>query len=273
MAKPKVNFSRKDLLLTILCTLFALANLAAVGSAGRRRAKEAVCLSNLRQWGAIFEMLANDNNGWFFNGEGNGNGYWWMDKLRAYNKDDRLRLCPEAPKTPEGVPLGEVNWSHTAWRAGRVYNSNGDIGSYGLNSWICNPRPGITGLWGRNPPKYGMSFYWRTCNVRNANTVPIFCGSWWVDFWPLPDDQPPPLLNGVPIPDRPGTNEMDRCCVDRHEGGLGCLFMDWSARKVGIKELWTLKWHRSFNTAGPWTKAGGVHSTNWPKWMKDFKDY
>jgi hypothetical protein len=270
MAKPKVNFSRRDLLLTILCTLFALANLAAVGSTGRRRAKEAVCLSNLRQWGAIFEMFVNDNNGWFFNGEGSGNGYWWMDKLRAYNKDDKLRLCPEAAKTPEGIPLSEVDWSHAAWRAGRVYNSNGDIGSYGLNSWICNPRPGITGLWGRNPPRYKIEHYFRSPYYIAADRAPVFLASWWVDGWSLDTDIPPPR---VFYDDRPCSNEIGRFCVDRHEGGLGCLFMDWSARNVGLKELWTLKWHRSFNTAGPWTKAGGVRPTNWPIWMKDFKDF
>jgi hypothetical protein len=49
--------------------------------------------------------------------------------------------------------------------------------------------------------------------------------------------------------------------------------MDWSARKVGLKELWKLKWHRTFNTDGPWTQAGGVRPTDWPAWMKDFKDY
>jgi hypothetical protein len=42
---------------------------------------------------------------------------------------------------------------------------------------------------------------------------------------------------------------------------------------VGLKELWTLKWHRSFNTAGPWTKAGGVSPEDWPEWIRPFKDY
>jgi len=44
-------------------------------------------------------------------------------------------------------------------------------------------------------------------------------------------------------------------------------------RKVGLKELWTLQWHRAFNVAGPWTKAGGVLPENWPEWMRTFKDY
>jgi len=51
------------------------------------------------------------------------------------------------------------------------------------------------------------------------------------------------------------------------------LFMDYSVRKVGLKELWTLKWHQSFNTAGPWTRAGGVESEDWPLWTRNFKDY
>ena len=49
---------------------------------------------------------------------------------------------------------------------------------------------------------------------------------------------------------RPGTNEMNRVCVDRHNGFVNSVFADWSVRKVGLKELWTLKWHRTYNTNG-----------------------
>jgi hypothetical protein len=49
--------------------------------------------------------------------------------------------------------------------------------------------------------------------------------------------------------------------------------MDFSARKVGVKELYTLKWHRGFNTAGTYTKAGRVTPTMWPKWIRNFPDY
>jgi prepilin-type processing-associated H-X9-DG protein len=66
---------------------------------------------------------------------------------------------------------------------------------------------------------------------------------------------------------------MNRVCVDRHNGALGALFCDWSVRTVGLKELWTLKWHKSFNTAGPFTKAGGMDAGSWPQWMRHYKDY
>jgi len=51
------------------------------------------------------------------------------------------------------------------------------------------------------------------------------------------------------------------------------VFMDFSVRKVGLKELYTLKWHRKFNTGGPFTIAGGVQESKWPEWIRKFPDY
>ena len=62
-------------------------------------------------------------------------------------------------------------------------------------------------------------------------------------------------------------------CLNRHGGCVNGLFLDWSVRKVGLKELWTLRWYDQFDRAGPWTKAGGVRPQDWPKWMRKFKDY
>jgi prepilin-type processing-associated H-X9-DG protein len=62
-------------------------------------------------------------------------------------------------------------------------------------------------------------------------------------------------------------------CINRHNGYVNGLFLDWSVRKIGLKELWTLKWNMRFDTAGPWTKAGGVQPEDWPQWMRGFRDY
>jgi len=61
--------------------------------------------------------------------------------------------------------------------------------------------------------------------------------------------------------------------IDRHQGGINMLFVDGALRKVGVKELWTLAWDEEFDTAGPWTRAGGVLPEDWPAWMRKFKDY
>jgi hypothetical protein len=62
-------------------------------------------------------------------------------------------------------------------------------------------------------------------------------------------------------------------CIDRHNQAIHSLFMDWSVRKVGLKELWALKWWGGYNTHGPWTRAGGVQPEDWPPWMRSFRDY
>jgi prepilin-type processing-associated H-X9-DG protein len=87
-----------------------------------------------------------------------------------------------------------------------------------------------------------------------------------------------PEATDVPLPyeDTPSKDlrvRMWLCAMDRHRGGINSLFMDWSVRKVGVKEPWTLKWSPGYNTAGPWTKAGGVKPEDWPQWMRRFKDY
>ncbi len=66
---------------------------------------------------------------------------------------------------------------------------------------------------------------------------------------------------------------MGAFCMNRHSAHTNGLFLDWSARPVGLKELWTLKWYDKFNTAGPWTKAGGAKPESWPAWMRKFRDY
>ena len=63
------------------------------------------------------------------------------------------------------------------------------------------------------------------------------------------------------------------CCIDRHGAGVNGVFMDGSVRRIGLKELWTLRWHRYFPPNGPWTKAGGVSPSRWPRWMRGLQDY
>jgi hypothetical protein len=83
---------------------------------------------------------------------------------------------------------------------------------------------------------------------------------------PSPTDEPPSQENSF-------GSYMSLFCVNRHHGTVNGLFMDFSVRRVGLKELWALNWHPLYDTAGPWTKAGGVQPSDWPQWMRKFKDY
>jgi prepilin-type processing-associated H-X9-DG protein len=66
---------------------------------------------------------------------------------------------------------------------------------------------------------------------------------------------------------------MEVVCINRHQGSINTLFCDSSVRRVDLKELWTLKWHKTFNTADKWTKAGGVQPEDWPQWLRGFREY
>jgi hypothetical protein len=231
----------------------------------KKQARTVACMAQLKQWGLILKLYTDDNDGYFFSDKRDDVGSWWVDPLRSYYRSDKnLLLCPAAmqPYTEGGRnPFG-------AWKV------SDDSGSYGMNGWICNPPEGKAELWGRGPSED----YWRTTRVRGANNIPLLLDAMWLDAWPRQTDEPPPgedwLTDRVSETQmKANENEMRRFCIDRHQGCVNSLFMDWSVRKVGLKELWMLKWHRDYNTSGPRTRDGGCKPNDWPEWMRHLKDY
>jgi hypothetical protein len=82
--------------------------------------------------------------------------------------------------------------------------------------------------------------------------------------------EPGALVPMVGVSGGPG---LGMFLMDRHGLAVNGMFLDWSVRKVGLKELYTLKWASDFDRANRWTKAGGVQPEDWPKWMKECRDY
>jgi len=111
--------------------------------------------------------------------------------------------------------------------------------------------------------------YWFTSDIKRGGTIPVLSDSRLQGVMPT-DADAPPESDGGPYTHSFG---MSNLCINRHNGGINMLFMDWSVRKVGLKELWTLKWHPDYDTAGPWTTASGAQPEDWPKWMRRFQDY
>ena len=266
--------NKRDVIVLLICVAFMLMNLGTIGNSGRRRAKEIVCLSNLNKWGSLFDMFTNDNGGYFHAGVGDGHTNHWFNALRSYyHNDHRICCCPTAV-TPLYDENGNYSGRSTVFSAWGIfdaeddvgYDPNGDWGSYGINGWAENPPPEYQTVY----ENYDTMNNWRTPNVANADTIPLFADAIRYSFFPRETDTPPAHEDDLTLT---SLDHMKCTCVNRHEGAINCLFLDFSARKVGLKELWTLKWHRRYNTQGPWTKAGGIMSGDWPYWMKNFKEF
>lgn len=267
--RKRKGFTLIELLVVIAIIALLMSILMPALQRVRQQARRIACMGNLRQWGFYWKMYTDDNNSYWLSGRGGGSGDWWIRPMRDMFKIDvKMRCCPQATKAvglAQSEHAGIGYWSQQAWVSGS--GTSAWVGSYGPNGWMCNPAAGSANVWGRTP----VTDHWRTPNVKYASEVPLMCDAWWVDFWPKENDQPPQTEGGPG--DTPNANEMNRVLVDRHNGTLGIQFCDWSVRTVGLKELWTLRWHKSFRINNMWTKAGGATAEQWPDWMRRYKDY
>jgi type II secretory pathway pseudopilin PulG len=231
----------------------------------KKQAKTVACQSSLHQWALFWSMYASDNDGNFHDdagGETSTSAKRWPSMLRSLYSNIKMRLCPMAtkPETEGGIH------PFAAWG---IYG-DGTYGSYGFNEWLSKRT---------KVESYDASFkdnYFGNVNAKPANNIPVFLDCAWYDVWPFHTNVPPSSDGDLSNCTGDRGSEMKRVCLNRHDGFVNCAFLDWSIRKVGLKELWTLKWHKKFDTAGEWTKAGGATTAKWQAkapWIVKFKDY
>ena len=273
MHKTK-GFTLIELLMVISIIALLLAILLPSLQRVRRQAKAVGCQSNLRQWSFLFSAYTSDNDG----------SFWPVDIFvpfrpflppEGHDYSDLL-LCPAANRTPDLLDTeaeGVMEQSLLLWKCGFTFSpwiqrnhldQSWIISSYGFNISIFD-----TGYNGLNTTDWvGRMGFWGTCDVMGAARIPVLMDSRKPYGSPCPTSDPPEYEDMVPVDDF-----MASYCINRHDGGINTLFMDWSVRKTGIKELWTLKWSRVFDTGGVWTKVGGAMLEDWPEWMSKFRDY
>ncbi|MHC4124111.1 MAG: hypothetical protein ACYSSI_11095, partial [Planctomycetota bacterium] len=199
----------------------------------------------------------------------------WMAALKPYyGENEYLRCCPMAvePQNPIGGGYEFSHWpsdpKFKAWGAfADMYDSWAEpnmYGSYGLNSWIHYIHPKTTNYqWADYIDAEARKTMWQTINVKGAQGIPLMMDAGWFDTWPDNDNLPPEYdgdFYGGDIEE-----EIKFVCINRHNGYVNIVFMDGSARKVGLKELWKLKWNRRSDLNAP--------TPEWPQWMEGFKDY
>jgi len=259
------GYTLPELLMTICAIGVLTAILLPAVQRVRKQARSIACQSNQRQWGIAFTVDDEPIS--------------YLDRfqpfLRAYIDYNRMEdnslgadandifLCPSAKRIGRPVPsLAPEYMNLQAWDGSKskawAYRYMGQLftSSYSVNT-ARESRLKRNVNSNERPFEVPILF---DCTFRLTGLVD--------------SDDPPPRYDDMPrgIPTYKDTRACG-ICIDRHNGGINILFMDGHARRVGLKELWTLRWNGCFNRAGPWTEAGGVQSHNWPAWMRRFEDH
>ncbi|MEN6577986.1 MAG: type II secretion system protein [Phycisphaerales bacterium] len=277
------GFTLIELLVVIAIIALLMSILMPALARVKKQAQSVACMSRLKSWGLLFKLYTDDNDGYFNEGWGylqhSGNAGkpetygLWMNALRPYYKDEEMRFCPTATRQVANA----ADWgTFKAWIREDIANryplgSEGTtkdfVGSYSINNWT-NYSPQ-----GRGSDRPAGNFWKSTQKLERSSEVPLFGDNTWHDAWPKDTDSPVLLPFDYGWGDKGTTGEMNQFCIDRHSGWTNLAFVDWSVRHVGLKELWTLRWHRTYEVANLWTKAGGVSADAWPQWLRKYKDY
>jgi len=288
--KRQRAFTLIELLVVIAIIALLMAMLLPTLQRVRRQGRAMICQSHLRQWGMTLAAYAEDNQGRFPATLGGIDGLWLLRGVFLSGDDPNadpgalhhfgtrgIACCPMATK-----PSGESTWGAfggTSW-FGSAYRVEVTKGSTFAAWEITSPAPAFRGSYGYNqwlftgfheslsvPPMRHGGIDLDVLSLKGRAAIPTLLDAAIPCSQPGPVDRPPPRENAE------GPGGMSPFCMNRHNGHVNAVFLDWSVRKIGLKELWTLKWYAEFDRAGPWTKAGGMQPEDWPKWMRKFKDY
>ena len=257
------GFTLVELLVVIAIIALLMSILMPALARVRRQTKTIMDVSNLRQWALCFSMYTTGNKGSF-------NAGWpsvyldgalmeWHNSLEpCYGDNVDLACCPLATRpASEGGRIPFAAWGTYTGVWFRVIRH----GSYGINGYAHNPPMGMES---HNRP---VTYFWRTAYVRRTDKIPLFLDTQRFDGWPLQMDVPPEVIDDYFGGTQ--TDQMRRYTVNRHEGYVNGIFMDFSGRKIGLKELWKLEWHQGYRENDP-------SPTAWDDpdhWMFGMRDY
>ncbi|EEF57788.1 type II secretion system protein [Pedosphaera parvula] len=255
----KTGFTLTEMLVVIAVIGILAALLLPVLSRAKMKAREAMCLNNIRQLALIGFVYANENGSPILYDDPRYPGGTWMGSLSDLIKDRKIYICPMAPL--HNPPPDNGNRGGSADAAWVRWTSNAKdmfFGSYGYNGWLYSDLA-------KYYPKAEGNVFTKTDGIEDTTRTPVFMDANWVDLSPKETDAPwIDLYNGAPF----GTsdNGMGRCTIARHSvsspssaphalttgqklpGAIMIGFADGHSRLTKLEELWTLNWHHDWQT-------------------------
>jgi prepilin-type N-terminal cleavage/methylation domain-containing protein/prepilin-type processing-associated H-X9-DG protein len=296
MGCKRKGFTLIELLVVIAIIALLMSILMPALRNVRDQAKDSMCMQRLQQWGVMYNMYASewdgklmgwntyarfitpqDPEGWV--------EHAWVPMMYDYAKDFEIYLCPAGTRmwgSGEGFEMPDAAWDFQyivdgEWGAWEFYwyygvgtppNVTYSYGSYGKNEWVCDGDE-----WG------GMTEpFFRTIQVKNVHKIPLHGDSNWAAGFPQPWDEPAEVREHPPVCGCGG--EINRWNLDRHKLSVNFVFVDWSVRKVGLRQMWSLLWNkqkRPNTDQSGWGNLKVVLDWNdplqWPEWMRLSKNY
>jgi prepilin-type N-terminal cleavage/methylation domain-containing protein/prepilin-type processing-associated H-X9-DG protein len=284
--RPRKAFTLVELLVVIAIIALLLSMLMPALTKARQAAQAVIDKSNLHTTQLVLFLYANDFSGkltydwWSFSylaaeSTDLNFGYdkvMWHYCAQNYWNDPKILFCPVAKKVAgrDGNPpflsggfreWGNTDWAwYTDWAPPLKATGKPCMSSYGLNDWACVPYRGSDQV----AQAQADAQYWRTVNQRGGDKIPLLFDSAWYSITPTDTSVPNPnALDKYHFPYTFGP-----ATLPRHNDGIHMVFLDGSLRRVGIKELWTLKWNKTFNTENTCTQP----SYAWPKWIAKLRN-
>jgi prepilin-type N-terminal cleavage/methylation domain-containing protein len=248
-------------LLVVIAIIAILASLLLPALAkAKDKGKAIKCMSNLHQWGVIWNIYTGDNSDFFPTGQNpdgtidqNARSAWFNALKLSPAQRNRILTCPGASvsNTDLSTPAGQGGFGGltTAYQmpeaAGAAdYYENGELGSYGANLWMYHA---LTDIQGRV-----QQDHWGKLGAATLPTqTPLMLDSMWRGGGPWYGPNP----NTYQASTQPGVSsgnanrEMEHFTVPRHGSGkrTQVVFFDGSASTLKVRLLWGLKWHREWD--------------------------